>query len=94
MGLEALHTTTIMSCTSLRKCLQHQGHKGDPEVTLGTCVMFNEVIQVDLIVGMGPRALKMPSIHTNSTWLRWGAKGSSPRPDSKMLRRFSVGHGS
>lgn len=47
-------------------------------------------MQVDLVLGMGARALMMPSIHINllskAMELRWLAKGSSPRPYSRMLR--------
>jgi hypothetical protein len=46
-----------------KECLQHQGHKEDPGVTLGTCVMFSEGTQVYLVLGMEPRASRMPPVH-------------------------------
>jgi hypothetical protein len=48
---------------SLRSAPQHQGHKKNPRVIPRTCVMFGEVIQVDLVLGMGPQALTKPPIH-------------------------------
>ena len=33
----------------LEECRQHHGHKGDPEVTLGTCGAIGERAQVILV---------------------------------------------
>jgi hypothetical protein len=47
------------------ECLQYQGFKRDILVTLGTCIMFSEGIQVNLVLDMEPWALRMPPIHRN-----------------------------
>jgi hypothetical protein len=57
------HTTSMCCAPLLKECPYHQVHKEDPVMTLGTYVMFGEGIQVDLILGMGPRASRTPPTH-------------------------------
>jgi hypothetical protein len=59
-------TPKILYCASLvKECPQHHGHKDDPGVTPGTCVMFGEVTKVDLVMDIGPQALKTPPTRTD-----------------------------
>ena len=51
--MEALDVTQFF----LRNACNTKGHKGDLGVIPGTCIMFGKVIQVDLVLYMGPHAL-------------------------------------
>jgi hypothetical protein len=56
MKVEVCHACLLLECP------QHQGHKGI-RVTPKTLVILGEGIQVDLVLGIGPRPLRMPPIH-------------------------------
>jgi hypothetical protein len=50
-------------CAPLHEeCLQHQGHKGDPGVTPGTCDAIGERDQV-ILMWVRPRAFRTPPTH-------------------------------
>src|SRR6202022_1668765 len=74
------------------ECPKHNGHKGDPGVTHGTCGAVGERAQVILVwaraPGVGnashPRRL-------GCTRVRPSAMRSSWRGDSRMLRNTSMG---
>ena len=59
-GTYNLHSKTVahLSLGSAR-------NTRDSGVIPGTCVMFGEVTQVDLVLCMGRRALRMPTTPTN-----------------------------
>jgi hypothetical protein len=38
----------------LKECPQHQGHKGDINMTVKTCAMFGKKTKVELVLDMEP----------------------------------------
>ena len=73
------------------ECLQHDGHKGDPRVTPGTCGTMGERAQVILVW------VRAPGVENTShprrlgiTRVRPWALGSSWRLDSRMLKNFPI----
>ena len=76
----------------LEECLQHYGHKGDPEVTHGTCGAIGERAQVILVwvraLGIGnashPRRLRIMKVKPRALDGSW-------RCNSKISKNTSIG---
>jgi hypothetical protein len=78
--------------TSLKGCPKHQGHKGDPGVTPGTCSAGGEKPQVILVwvralgVGNASHPWRLGVMRERPCAMR-----SSWREDSRMLKNTSFG---